>query len=195
MESFGSKVKNLREDKNLPLRIVSAYLDIDQAILSKIERNIRKANRDVVIKLADYFKIDKDVLLVAWLSDKLVLELKHEELAIKALQAAEEKVTYITRSKNKINIIDKIKTVLKADGRVLSAYLFGSLARGEEKYNSDVDLLIELNQNKKYSMFDILDLEYLLTTSIYRKVDVVEKGFLKDFSLNSAQKDMIKIYG
>jgi transcriptional regulator with XRE-family HTH domain len=74
----------LREDKNLPLRIVSAYLDIDQAILSKIERNIRKANRDVVIKLADYFKIDKDVLLVAWLSDKLVLELKHEELAIKA---------------------------------------------------------------------------------------------------------------
>jgi predicted nucleotidyltransferase len=195
MESFGSKIKKLREDKNLPLRVVSAYLDIDQAILSKIERNLRKANRDLVIKLADYFKIDKDDLLVAWISDKLVLELENEEVALKALQAAEEKVAYITRSKNKINIIDKIKTVLKADGRVLSAYLFGSLARGEEKYDSDVDLLIELNLKKKYSMFDILDLEYLLTTSIYRKVDVVEKGFLKDFSLNSAQKDMIKIYG
>ncbi|WP_068821955.1 nucleotidyltransferase domain-containing protein [Pedobacter psychrophilus] len=195
MESFGTKIKNLRENKNLPLRIVSTDLNIDQAILSKIERNIRKANRELVIKISDYFRINRDDLLIAWLSDKLALELEDEDNAIKALKVAEEKVNYITRSKRKINLIETIKSVLKADGRVNNAYLFGSLARGEENFESDIDLLIELNQDKKYSMFDILDLEYLLTTSIYRKVDLVEKGFLKDFSVKSAQKDMIKIYG
>ena len=81
METFGSLIKNLRESKKLPLRVVSAYLDIDQAILSKIERDLRKANRDLVIKLSTYFEIDKNELLVAWLSDKLVLELEDEEIA------------------------------------------------------------------------------------------------------------------
>jgi len=38
MDSLGDTLRKRREDKELPLRIVAAYLDIDQAILSKIER-------------------------------------------------------------------------------------------------------------------------------------------------------------
>jgi transcriptional regulator with XRE-family HTH domain len=38
MGAFGDKIKKLRDEKQLPLRSVSAFLDIDQAILSKIER-------------------------------------------------------------------------------------------------------------------------------------------------------------
>jgi len=43
MKVFGATIRKLREEKKLPLRIVSAYLDIDQAILSKIERGQRRA--------------------------------------------------------------------------------------------------------------------------------------------------------
>ena len=43
MDSLGDNIRKLREDKELPLRTVAAYLDIDQAILSKIERGQRKA--------------------------------------------------------------------------------------------------------------------------------------------------------
>ena len=95
MESFGETIRKLREKKELPLRTVAAFLDIDQAILSKIERGHRKPTRKMVVKLANYFEVNEDDLLVAWLSDKVVYELEHEEVALKALQAAEEKVSYL----------------------------------------------------------------------------------------------------
>jgi len=100
MERLGDTIKKLREDKELPLRTVAAYLDIDQAILSKIERGHRKSTREQVVKLAKYFKVKEDDLLVAWLSDKLVHELEDEDLALKAIQVAEEKIQYNKR-KNK----------------------------------------------------------------------------------------------
>lgn len=195
MESFGDIIKQLRESKNLPLRVVSAYLDIDQAILSKIERGLRTANRALVVKLATFFEVDKNELLIAWLSDKLILELTDEDVALEALQVAESKVVYRTTRNSIANIIDALKNALKLDGRVNTAWLFGSVARGEASFNSDIDLMVELKNDKKYSMFDLLDLEYLLGQPIQRKVDIVEKGYLKGFSLASAENDMIKIYG
>ncbi len=101
MDTFGDIIRKLREQKELPLRTVAAFLCIDQAILSKIERGQRKPTREHVIKLAYYFKVNKNDLLVAWLSDKLVYELEDEEEALKALQMAEEKVKYITSKKRK----------------------------------------------------------------------------------------------
>lgn len=94
MDNLGDIVRKLREEKELPLRTVAAYLDIDQAILSKIERGQRKANREQVVKLAEYFKVKENDLLVAWLSDKLVYEVQNEDFALQAMQVAEEKVKY-----------------------------------------------------------------------------------------------------
>lgn len=94
MDGLGETIRKLREEKGLPLRTVSAYLDIDQAILSKIERGQRNASREQVIKLADFFKVKENDLLVFWLSDKLVYEVADEEIALKALKVAEEKIKY-----------------------------------------------------------------------------------------------------
>ena len=94
MDGLGETIRKLREEKGLPLRTVSAYLDIDQAILSKIERGQRNASREQVIKLADFFKVKENDLLVFWLSDKLVYEVADEEIALKALKVAEEKIEY-----------------------------------------------------------------------------------------------------
>ena len=97
MDSFGDTIRKLREEKELPLRTVAAFLDIDQAILSKIERAQRKPTREQVVKLAEYFKVKENDLLVAWLSDKWAYEVEDEDMALKALQVAEEKVNYITK--------------------------------------------------------------------------------------------------
>ena len=101
MESLGNIIRQLREDKQLPLRTVAAFLDIDQAILSKMERGQRKPSREQVVKLAGYFKVKENDLLIAWLSDKLVNEVEDEEMALKALQVAEERVAYIISKKRK----------------------------------------------------------------------------------------------
>ena len=196
MDSLGETIRKLREDKKLPLQPVAAFLDIKQELLSKIESGHRKPSREQVVKLEDYFKVKQNDLLVAWLSDKVLYELEDEEGEWKEINVAEGKVNYNTKHKTSIStIINSIKSFLKTDGRVASAWLFGSYARGEEKLSSDVDLMIELNNEKKYSMFDILDISYLLENKINRKVDLVEKGCLKDFAFQTATKEMIKIYG
>jgi len=180
----------------LPLRTVAAFLDIDQAILSKIERGQRTATRKQVVNLAAYYKLNENDLLVAWLSDKLVNELANEEVGHKALMAAEQKITYQTNFQSiKTNVLGLIKNVLKKDGRVSTAWLFGSVARGEEKLNSDMDIMVEMNTKKQYSMFDLMDIAFLIEQAINRKVDLVEKGYLKDFAAETASNDFIKIYG
>lgn len=101
-ETIGEKLRELREAKEFPLRKVAALLDIDVAILSKMERGERNATREQVVKLAEYFEVNENDLLVAWLSDKLVYEVQDEELALQTMQVAEEKVKYAeTKKKHK----------------------------------------------------------------------------------------------
>jgi transcriptional regulator with XRE-family HTH domain len=94
MKNLGEILRELRESKQLPLRVIAAYLDIDPAIMSRIERGQRKASREQIVKLAEYFNVNEDELIIAWLSDKVVYELVNEQNAIKALKVAEEKVKY-----------------------------------------------------------------------------------------------------
>lgn len=64
MKSFGEYIRNIREEKGLPLRKVAAALDIDTSILSKIERNERRATIDMIPILADSLdKTEKEVEL------------------------------------------------------------------------------------------------------------------------------------
>jgi len=94
MKTFGEIIREERENKGLFLRQVAAALDIDQAVISKFEKGERKPSREQVMKFAKYYKLDKELLIVAWLSDKVVYELQDEKLANEALKAAEEKINY-----------------------------------------------------------------------------------------------------
>lgn len=196
MDSLGTTIRKLRKEKQLSLRTVAIYLDIDQSILRKIERGVCNANREQVVMLARYFNIEESEFLISWLSDKMVYELADEQLVFKAKRAAEEKIQYRSRQKStKSGIISRISTVLEEDGRVAAAWLFGSFARGEDNLQSDIDVMVELNDTKKYSMFDLLDIAFIIENAINRKVDLVEKDCLSDFAKATASNDLIKIYG
>jgi transcriptional regulator with XRE-family HTH domain len=98
METIGEKLRQLREQNNLPLRKVAARVDIDTAVLSKMERGERKLSKEVVLKLADMYKYSTDELLVLFLSDKILYEIRDEELGEKALKVAEQKVKYLKQT-------------------------------------------------------------------------------------------------
>ena len=100
MSNFGDLIRIAREEKGLFLRQVAAELDIDQAIISKFERNERKPTKEQVLKFAKFYKIDKETLLVEWLSDKVAYDLQDEKLANKVLKVAEEKLKFNRQSKN-----------------------------------------------------------------------------------------------
>lgn len=93
----GELLRGKREEKGLLLRHVSAELDIDTAILSKIERSERKATKEQILKLAEILDLNKEDLLVQYLSEKILYEIKDEELGEKALKVAEQQIKYINK--------------------------------------------------------------------------------------------------
>ena len=85
-------LRQLREEQNQLLREVAAVIGMDQALLSKIERRERLPSKEQVLKLAKHFKAERNELVVAWLSDRLVNELADEDLAKEALKIAGQKI-------------------------------------------------------------------------------------------------------
>jgi len=90
--SFGETIRKLREKQNLLLRELSAKLEIDASLLSKIETNNRIAKKELVEKFAKIFKVDYSELLIIWLSDKIVNELKDEDDIDRILKIAKQKI-------------------------------------------------------------------------------------------------------
>lgn len=89
------------------------------------------------------------------------------------------------------SLIKKDKESIKNAFRVKSIGVFGSMARREEKPNSDIDILVEFSQTPGF--FKFLDLEKQLTELIGRKVDLVTKNALKPALKEDILKEVIYV--
>ena len=76
---FGKKIKELREEHGLFQRQLSAALEIDTPMYSKIERGERKAKRSQIPIMAKLFEIDEKELLTIWLADKVLDTVENED--------------------------------------------------------------------------------------------------------------------
>ncbi len=94
MKNFGETIRQLREQKGLLLRQLAAALEVDTALVSKLERGERKAQREQVSKLATFLQVPEETLLIVWLSDKVLDALAEEPLALKALKITEKRIKY-----------------------------------------------------------------------------------------------------
>ncbi|MBQ6747044.1 MAG: nucleotidyltransferase domain-containing protein [Bacteroidaceae bacterium] len=75
---------------------------------------------------------------------------------------------------------------------VEKAWLFGSFSRGEERVDSDIDILVRYNQ--EVSLFTISRIMIQLEKAIGRKVDLIEEDCLMPFAAPSANRDKLLIY-
>jgi len=64
----------------------------------------------------------------------------------------------------------KIVPVLKRFD-VNRAALFGSIVRGDDTQNSDIDIVVQFEGRK--SLLDLVDLESVLTKTLHRKIDIL----------------------
>lgn len=85
----------------------------------------------------------------------------------------------------------KVLPIFKKQG-VLKAAIFGSFARGEEKKNSDVDMLIKLRKDK--SGFDFIELKINLEEKLGKKVDLVSYNGVHPLLKDRILKDQKIIY-
>ncbi len=93
MSTTGQKLRELRENAGLTLRKAAMQADIDVAILSKMERGERKLTKELILRLADLYNEKPEKLIIDFLSEKVVYELKDEEHGLKALKVAEKKLS------------------------------------------------------------------------------------------------------
>ena len=70
------------------------------------------------------------------------------------------------------------ETILRAKG-ILHAAIFGSVARGDDGADSDVDVLVELAREARVGTSEMLQIERDLGSALGRKVEVVSRGGLK----------------
>ncbi len=97
--------------------------------------------------------------------------------------------------KKKINKINEIKKkivrILKKN-KVVKAGIFGSYARGEEKKNSDVDILVEID-DPDMSLLGFIALKHKIEDMLRMKVDLVEYGAIKPLIKDRILNEEVRI--
>lgn len=77
------------------------------------------------------------------------------------------------------NIIVSHKEELRKKYGVAEIGIFGSVLRGENNRRSDLDILVELEENHNTGLLAFINMENYLSDLLGMKVDLVEKTSLK----------------
>lgn len=103
-----------------------------------------------------------------------------------------QKVLYICSMKLDANRIETIRKYFETRP-VLRAYVFGSYARNEADYQSDIDILVDLDYSQRIGLQFIqmkIDLEKLLNS----KVDLVSSNGLSQYIKPMVENEKQLIY-
>lgn len=92
MNYLGTKLRELRESQGLLLRQVAAQIDVDTALMSKLERGERRAQREHIIRITAVLKANEDDLIILWLADRINDVIQNEPLADKALKMINKEI-------------------------------------------------------------------------------------------------------
>ena len=87
--------------------------------------------------------------------------------------------------------IRNLKPEIERRFKAKEIQLFGSIVRGEQKEDSDIDLLVEFEDGA--DLFDLVGLGNFLEEQLQRKVDVVPKRALREEFRDSILSEAIPI--
>ena len=89
-----------------------------------------------------------------------------------------------------VALLKEAEAELRAKG-VLHAALFGSVARGDARHDSDIDIMVELDPEARVGVWGFVSIVQLIEDRFSRKVDVSEREALRPFVRPSAERDAI----
>ena len=89
---FNERIKQLREERQIPQRKLAAAMDIDTASYCKIEKGERRARKEHISVIAEILQADYEELLTLWLADQVAaLITEDKKLSSKVLDIAKQK--------------------------------------------------------------------------------------------------------
>ncbi|MBO8143289.1 MAG: nucleotidyltransferase family protein [Thermodesulfobacterium sp.] len=89
-------------------------------------------------------------------------------------------------------IFDVYKPILKEKFKVKEIGIFGSYARGEGTFTSDIDILVDFEKEGK-TFDNYMELKYFLEELLGLEVDLVMKGALKKELKDVILKEVIYV--
>jgi transcriptional regulator with XRE-family HTH domain len=90
---FNERIKQLREERQMPQRKLAAAMDIDTASYCKMEKGERRARKEHITIIADLLQTDYEELLKLWLVDRVTAVVADDkELSNEVLKMAKEKI-------------------------------------------------------------------------------------------------------
>ena len=94
---------------------------------------------------------------------------------------------------NKQEILDRLRENERAlrERGVTHAALFGSRARGEERSDSDIDIMVEVDPDAHISLFDYVGIVQYIEELFSVPVDVANREGLKPFVRPSAEREAV----
>ena len=93
-------------------------------------------------------------------------------------------------SSDAIETLRRYESALRERG-VMHAALFGSLARGDNRSDSDIDIMVEIDPDIRMTVFDYVDLKEYIADLFDGPVDVVNRDSLKSYVRPAATADAI----
>lgn len=163
MQTIGSTFKNIREERRLLLEDVTKKTGINKTLLSRIENGKRLPTREQVTQLGQFYKAEKNNLIVQWLSDKIVYEVQDEDFALQAMQVAEDKIKYGRNGNEQVNfvlLLDGHKQKIKIDDFVNKVVQGDCLAVMQSIPDKSINMILcdlpyGTTQNKWDSVIDL----------------------------------------
>lgn len=87
-----------------------------------------------------------------------------------------------------------LEPAFRAEG-VTRLALFGSRARGDNRPDSDVDVLIDVDPARKFSLLDLVGVGHIIEDELSLDVHVTEKLGAKPRFLEKVAKDIVEVFG
>ena len=197
-QTFGEKLKELRSDLNYSLKFVGEKIGYSPSLLSKIEKNEKKAPESIIKDLAKIYKTSYKELIIKHLSEEVYYKVRASEFAEEVLSAAKKRVkkegkgTQLNNSKDKI--FESIKHYF-SDKPIEKAYVFGSFAKNTAvSLDSDIDILVVFKKPNKITLFDLIQMKEELSDKTGRAIDLVEEGQELKSIKNTIQKEKVLVY-
>jgi len=89
-----------------------------------------------------------------------------------------------------LNILRRSEGALRARG-VAHAALFGSMARGDDRPDSDVDILVEFDPDAHVTVFDYVGVKEYIASLFLQPVDVIDREALKPHLRRPSARDAV----
>jgi predicted nucleotidyltransferase/plasmid maintenance system antidote protein VapI len=191
---FGDKIRKLRKQKKWTLKHVSDLLQVDQAILSKAERGIRKLTKPQVTKLISIFDVSPEILLTPWVAEKVASTIGEDhEFATEALKLSHHVVAYRNYQKfnYKRNLSDLVDVISRFQ-KVEKVWIYGSFAT--KRVNAESDINVAIQTADTFTYFDLADIKYKLEKRVGRPVDIGWRDQFKEEVWPSIKDKLVLIY-